>query len=91
VSQLFHSFNYRHFTESVFKVGFLGNKKLVLATGVSFLLQMAVVYIPFLSTLFKTMPLLWWDWLLVIGLSSCTLWFMELVKWIWRKKGYSPF
>ncbi|HOD38345.1 MAG TPA: calcium-translocating P-type ATPase, SERCA-type [Candidatus Marinimicrobia bacterium] len=91
VSQLFHSFNYRHFTESVFKVGFLGNKKLVLATGVSFLLQMAVVYIPFLRTLFKTMPLLWWDWLLVIGLSSCTLWFMELVKWIWRKKGFSPF
>ncbi|HRS51618.1 MAG TPA: calcium-transporting P-type ATPase, PMR1-type [Candidatus Marinimicrobia bacterium] len=91
VSQLFHSFNYRNFTESVFKVGFLGNKKLVLATGVSFLLQMAVVYIPFLGIVFKTMPLQWWDWLLVVGLSSCTLWFVECVKWIQRKKGYSTF
>lgn len=89
VSQLFHSLNYRHFTESLFKIGLFGNKKLILAVGISFLLQMAVIYIPFLGTIFKTLPLRLLDWLFVVGLSSCTLWFMELLKWIWRKRGYS--
>lgn len=91
VSQLFHSLNYRHFSESIFKIGLFGNRKLILAIGISFFLQMAVVYIPFLGMVFKTLPLRLWDWFFVVGLSSCTLWFMELLKWVWRKKGYSIF
>jgi len=91
VSQLFHSLNYRNFTESIFKIGFFKNKQLIGAIGISFLLQMAVIYIPFLGTIFKTLPLRLFDWVFVVGLSSCTLWFMELIKWIWRKKGYSMF
>ena len=84
VSQLFHSFNCRNMTESLFKIGLFTNKKLLLASGFSFLLQMAVVYLPFLQGVFKTEPLSGPDWLLVILISSFPLWAMEIIK-RWHK------
>jgi Ca2+-transporting ATPase len=83
-SQLFHSFNCRNMKESIFKVGFLTNNKLVMATLFSFALQMSVIYIPFLQGVFKTVPLGLYDWLLVVVISSFPLWAMEIVKLIRR-------
>jgi Ca2+-transporting ATPase len=79
-SQLFHAFNCRSMTESLFRIGVFTNKSLVLATGFSFLLQMSVVYLPFLQRVFKTEPLGLFDWLLVVLISSFPLWAMELFK-----------
>lgn len=79
-SQLFHSYNCRSMSESLFKLGILTNKKLILATSVSFLLQMAVVYLPFAQKVFKTEPLGVVDWFLVVAISSFPLWAMEIVK-----------
>ncbi len=84
-SQLFHSFNCRSMTESLFKLGIFTNKKLILAASVSFLLQMAVVYTPFLQKVFKTEPLGTFDWFLVVVISSFPLWAMEAVKIVNRK------
>jgi Ca2+-transporting ATPase len=86
VSQLFHSYNCRSLTESLFKIGVFTNKNLLLATGVSFALQMAVVYIPPLQTVFKTEPLGLLDWVLVIAISSLHLWGTEIYKAV-RKLG----
>jgi len=85
VSQLFHSFNCRSMTESLFRIGVFSNGKLVVAAAVSFLLQMVVVYVPFLRGIFKTELLGSSDWLLVIAISSLPLWGMELVKVLNRK------
>jgi Ca2+-transporting ATPase len=79
-SQLFHAFNCRSMSVSLFRLGIGTNKKLILATGVSFILQMAVVYLPFLQKIFKTEPLGLFDWLLVIIISSLPLWAMEIWK-----------
>ena len=79
-SQLFHSFNCRSSTESLFKIGILTNKKLILAALISFFLQMSVIYIPFLQKIFKTAPLGLFDWVLVVTISSFPLWAMEIVK-----------
>lgn len=79
-SQLFHSFNCRSNRDSIFKLGFLSNKNLVYATLFSFALQMAVVYIPFLQSVFKTQPLGLLDWIMVLIISSFPLLAMELVK-----------
>lgn len=87
-SQLFHSFNCRSMSESLFKLGVFTNKKLILATIVSFLLQMAVVYIPFLQKVFRTESLGFFDWAMVILVSSLPLWLMEIVKFIDKKKGF---
>jgi len=85
-SQLFHSFNCRSNKESIFKIGFMTNKKLILATLISFSLQMLVVYQPFLQTIFKTEPLGVFDWCLVVIVSSFPLWAMEIVKLIKNQK-----
>lgn len=79
-SQLFHAFNCRSSTESLFRLGLFTNKKLILATAVSFVLQMGVVYIPFLQSIFKTEPLGTFDWFLVLTISSFPLWAVEIWK-----------
>ena len=84
-SQLFHSLNCRSQTESLFKLGILTNAKLVGAAVISFLLQMAVVYLPFFQVVFKTKPLSLVDWIMVVALSSLPLWAMELIKLINKK------
>lgn len=79
-SQLFHSFNCRSNHDSIFTLGFLSNRKLVYATLFSFMLQMAVVYVPVLQTVFKTQPLGLFDWVMVLIISSFPLIAMEIVK-----------
>ncbi|OGF45458.1 MAG: calcium-translocating P-type ATPase, SERCA-type [Candidatus Firestonebacteria bacterium RIFOXYC2_FULL_39_67] len=86
VSQLFHSFNCRSMTESLFKLGIFTNKKLLLAAFISFLMMMVVVYVPFLQKVFKTVPLGLFDWLLVLVISSFPLWAVELWKAVVRKR-----
>ncbi len=87
-SQLFHSYNCRSTRESLFKIGILTNKKLILATSVSFILQMAVVYVPFLQKVFKTEALGVLDWVMVVGISSFPLLAMEAVKLFNKKSGF---
>ena len=87
-SQLFHSFNCRNMTESLFKIGIFTNKKLILANFISFFLLMAVVYVPFFQKVFKTEPLGVFDWVLVIVISSFSLWAMEIIKAINKKSKF---
>lgn len=89
-SQLFHSYNCRHMRESLFKIGVFTNKKLILATLISLILQIATVYFPFLQRIFKTEPLSRFDWFLVLALSSFPLWATEIVKCINKKNGRRP-
>lgn len=85
-AQLFHSFNCRNTKESLFKIGIFTNKRLIYATGFSFLLQMSVVYVPFLQKIFKTEQLPFYCWLLAVVISSFPLWAMEIVKIINKKR-----
>ena len=87
-SQLFHSFNCRSMTRSLFSIGVFTNMKLVYAALVSFLLQMAVVYTPFLQVVFKTQPLGAHGWTVVLVISSFPLWAMELLKVVNHKTGF---
>ncbi|MDP2905069.1 MAG: cation-translocating P-type ATPase C-terminal domain-containing protein, partial [Candidatus Omnitrophota bacterium] len=84
-SQLFHSFNCRSMTESIFKIGIFSNTKLIVADLVSFLLQVGVVYLPFAQKIFKTESLSAFDWFLVLTISSLPLWAMEIYK-LFRKR-----
>jgi Ca2+-transporting ATPase len=79
-SQLFHAFNCRSMTKSLFKMGVFSNRSLVLAVFVAFMLQMAVIYAPACHGIFKTVPLEPYDWLIVIAVSSLPLWLMEAWK-----------
>ncbi len=85
-SQLFHALNCRSMSVSLFKIGVFTNKKLILAVVVSFLLQMAAVYLPFAQKVFKTEALGVFDWILVLTISSFPLWAMEAVKAVKGKR-----
>jgi len=84
-SQLFHAFNCRSMRESIFKLKFSTNPHLVVAVIGSFLLQMAVIYVPFLQPIFKTQSLSLLDLGAMMVFSTLPLWIMELVKALNRR------
>jgi Ca2+-transporting ATPase len=77
--QLFNVFNTRSDERSAFRDLF-SNKWIWVAVLFSVLLQVAVVYVPFLQQAFSTVALSPRDWLICIGVASMVLWLRELVK-----------
>jgi Ca2+-transporting ATPase len=71
--ELFFVFNCRSEKRSVFRNNPLGNRQLVLAVIVSLALQLAVIYVPVLQPLFKTVPLNVSDWLIVLAIATSGL------------------
>jgi len=86
-AQNVHAFNVRSNTYSVFQLGLFTNRWLVAAFGAVTLSELAVIYLPFLQPIFKTMPLTLEDWSIVIGLGIMPLIIVEIVKLILRKLG----
>lgn len=79
VLELVHSFNIKS-EESIFKTGFLENKYLVGAFLLGTILQVAVVVIPPIASIFKLIPLTIVQWLYTFGISILPLVIMELQK-----------
>lgn len=84
-AQLFNALASRSAHRSVFHDLFT-NKWLWGAIGISIILQVAVIYIPFLNQPFGTVPLGWFSWIECIVLASVVLWATELRK-IWLRAG----
>ena len=80
VSQLFHAFNLRTNQKSIFQAGIFKNRYLIGAVVVGLVLQIALVYVPVLSDWFHLRPLVWQEWLFVIGLSMIPVAVNEFVK-----------
>jgi Ca2+-transporting ATPase len=76
---LFVVFNARSDKQSAF-IGMFSNKWLWGAVFLSILLQVMVVYIPFLQQAFSTVSLSPVDWLLCAAVASSVLWLRELSK-----------
>jgi Ca2+-transporting ATPase len=79
IFQLFNVINARSDERSAFE-GLFQNGWLWLAIGLSLLLHMAVLYVPFLQTAFSTEKLDAGDWLLCVAVASSVLWLRELSK-----------
>ena len=84
-ASMFNVFNARSDEQSAF-VGLLSNKWLWGAVVLSLLLQVAVVYVPFLQAAFSTSPLSAADWLVCTAVGSSVLWLRELPKSITRAR-----
>ena len=76
---LFTVFNARSDERSAFS-GLFSNPWLWAAVAFSLLLQVAVVYVPFLQLAFSTVPLAAGDWLVCAAVASSVLWLRELTK-----------
>jgi Ca2+-transporting ATPase len=85
IFQLFNVFNARSSETSSIR-GLFSNPWLWLAVWVSVLLQLAVVYLPFLQQAFGTVALSGRDWLVCTAVASSVLWLRELVKLLGRQR-----
>ncbi len=79
-TQLLHSFSFRSRTRSVFGPESLKNPWLLAAAGGSFLAHLAVLYVPPLAAVFKTVPLGALEWAAVLVASLVPLALIDLLK-----------
>jgi Ca2+-transporting ATPase len=80
---LFAVFGARSDERSAF-VGLFSNKWLWGAIALAVVLQVAVIYIPFLQQAFSTVNLSLGDWLRCVAVASSVLWLRELSKLVMR-------
>ncbi len=78
--QWFQAFNARSCCRSIFSVGLLGNKWLLLGLGTALLLQLGTVYLEIGRTIFGTVALGAGDWFLCILTGSSILVADEILK-----------
>ena len=83
-ASLFVSLISRSATASAFRQLF-ANRWLWAAIGLSALLQVAVVHLPFLNVAFGTVPLSLAQWGVCVAMASGVLWFSELRKAVARR------
>ncbi len=69
LSELFRAYGARSETTPVFKLGLFTNRTLNKAVALSLVLLVAVIYTPFLNTIFSTTALNLDNWLIIVALS----------------------
>ncbi len=86
VCQWFNVLNCESETRSSLSLGLIRNKWLLGGVSLGILLQVAVVYLPSLNTLFHTTPIPAGDYPVIIAAASLVLWIEEIRKFLVRRK-----
>jgi len=86
LSQMGNALAIRSDRESLFTMGLMSNKPLLGAVLLTFVLQLAVIYVPFLQRIFKTTALTLGQLAISLLLSSIVFIAVELSKWIRRRR-----
>lgn len=86
LTQLAHVLAIRSEKESLFRIGLFSNKCLLGAVVLTFVSQMATIYVPSLNGIFKTHALTVGELAITIGLSSLVFFAVEIEKLIRRRK-----
>lgn len=84
-SQLWHVMAIRSETRSLFKIGIMSNRSLLMAVLFTVLLQLAVIYMPVLNRFFHTQPLTIVELLVTVAVSSVVFAVVEIEKAVKRK------
>jgi Ca2+-transporting ATPase len=87
LSQMGNALAVRSGRESIFKLGLFSNSALLGAVLLTFGLQMAVIYLPVLQNIFRTVALSPLDLMISLVLSTVVFWGVELEKWFIRRQG----
>ncbi|MCO5382292.1 MAG: cation-transporting P-type ATPase [Methanosarcina barkeri] len=85
ISLMFNAFNWRSDRNSIFSLGIFTNRSLIYAVLSTVLLQLAAIYVPIMQTAFRTVPLSFSDWAMIIPLASTTLIAMEITKYLEKR------
>ena len=89
--ELFLVFSIRSPRETLWKVGVLSNKKLLVAVAISGLLQIAVIQLPYFEPVFDTRALDALDWVQTFAVGLTAFLFVEVSKvvrrWLQKRAG----
>ncbi len=83
--ELFRAYTVRSERTSIFKLGVFSNKYMQYAVGLSIVLMLLVVNVPFLQPIFNTHFLAGKEWLVVIGLALIPAIAEEITKFFLRR------
>ncbi|NWG04208.1 MAG: calcium-translocating P-type ATPase, PMCA-type [Syntrophaceae bacterium] len=86
LSQMGHVLAIRSERESLFSQGLFSNKPLLGAFALTFALQMATIYVPFLNPIFKTEPLTFAELMFTLALASVVFIAVETEKLLLRRR-----
>jgi Ca2+-transporting ATPase len=86
LAQMGNALAIRSNRDSLFKIGLLSNKPMVVAVVSTFLLQMAVVYWEPLQGFFSTVALSLEQLAICLVLSTVVFWAIEVEKWFMRRQ-----
>ena len=81
VDSLFFIFSCKSLRRNLWHINPFSNKILLIALGVSFLMLVPAVYLPFFQTFLKTVPLGIFDWLIILALGIIELILIEATKY----------
>jgi Ca2+-transporting ATPase len=76
--------------ESLFRAGIMSNRPLLIAVLLTCVLQLAVIYVPFLQTVFKTVPLSAEQLGMCLAFSSLIFWALEAEKLVLKLFNPAP-
>ena len=86
LAQMGNALAIRSDRHSLFSIGVFSNPALIGAVVLTFGLQLAVVYIPFMQTIFQTVALSPLELAICLGASMLVFWAVEAVKWITKQR-----
>ncbi|VAW42918.1 Cation-transporting ATPase, E1-E2 family [hydrothermal vent metagenome] len=86
LAQMGNAMATRSNTDSIFKLGLFSNKLMVLAISITFLLQLALIYVPFLQGFFRTEALPLSDLLIALAASLIVFVAVEISKIVKQAK-----
>ena len=84
LGQMAHVMAIRSETEPLWRLGLGSNKPLLGAVSLTFALQMATIYVPFLNPIFKTQPLSLFELVLCLA-AAAVVWGVVEIEKAWRR------
>ena len=85
LAQMGNALAIRSNIDSFFSIGLVTNRLMLVAVLLTFVLQLALIYVPFLQNFFKTVALSGQDLLIALAASSIVFIVVEIEKW-WRRQ-----
>jgi Ca2+-transporting ATPase len=85
LSEMSYVMSIRSNKDSLISIGIFSNRALVGAVALTTVLQFAVVYVPFLQGIFKTMALPLFELIICLVASTALFWAVEITKWFKRR------
>ncbi len=86
LAQMGNALAIRSNTDSIFEIGLFSNRLMVVAVLITFILQIALIYVPFLQEFFSTEALSLMDLLIALGTSLIVFVAVEISKRLQRQQ-----